>query len=157
VLSGLEPTATRPICRLHRRLLAQPFFPGVGGNATASDTSALDPHYKPQRTDNFTLSIQRQITQKSILEVGYIAACIKNETLATNLDAVFPIMMTLGGQTFAQAFASTFFASHRAAPRLATTDFPRSLSLRMLSAARPRPAARRSPAALLTWPRVLHP
>ena len=89
--------------------LAQPFFPGVGGNATASDTSALDPNYKPHRTDNFSFSIQRQITSKSILEVGYIGRIIKNETLATNLDAV-PYMTTLGGQQFSQAFASTYFA-----------------------------------------------
>ena len=89
--------------------LAQPFFPGVNGNATASDTSALDPHYKPQRTDNFTLSIQRQITSKSIIEVGYIGRKIANETLATNLDAV-PYMTTLGGQQFSQAYAATYFA-----------------------------------------------
>jgi hypothetical protein len=89
--------------------LAQPFFPGANGNATASDTSALDPNYKPQRTDNFTISIQRQITQKSILEVGYIGRIIRNETLATNLDAV-PYMMTLGGQQFSQAYAATYFA-----------------------------------------------
>jgi hypothetical protein len=89
--------------------LAQPFFPGVNGNATASDTSALDPNYKPQRTDNFTISIQRQITQKSIFEVGYIGRIIRNETLATNLDAV-PYMTTLGGQQFSQAYANTYFA-----------------------------------------------
>ncbi len=89
--------------------LAQPFFPGANGNATASDTSALDPNYKPQRTDNFTISIQRQITSKSILEVGYIGRILKNETLATNLDAV-PYMMTLGGQQFSQAYADMYFA-----------------------------------------------
>ncbi len=89
--------------------LAQPFFPGVNGNATASDTSGLDPNYKPHRTDNITLSIQRQVTSKSIVEIGYIGRTIKNETLQTNLDAV-PYMTTLGGQAFSAAYASTYFA-----------------------------------------------
>ena len=30
--------------------LAQPFYPGLGGNVTG-DASALDPNYKPDRTD----------------------------------------------------------------------------------------------------------
>jgi len=115
--SGLDPSnayrigvdGNAPYLPAASATLAQPFFPGVGGNATASDTSALDPNYKPQKTDNFTISIQRQVTDKSILEVGYIGRIIKNETQATNLDAV-PYMMTLGGQQFSQAYASTFFA-----------------------------------------------
>jgi len=89
--------------------LSQPFFPGVNGNTPASDASALDPNYKPQRTDNFQLSIQRQITQKTIFEVGYIGRIIRNETMQTNLDAV-PYMTTLNGQQFSQAFAATYFA-----------------------------------------------
>ncbi len=87
--------------------LAQPFFPGVNGNTTAGDTTVLDPHYKPQRTDNFTISIQRQLTQKTIFEVGYIGRIIKNETMETDIDAV-PYMTTLNGETFAQAYANVY-------------------------------------------------
>jgi hypothetical protein len=81
----------------------------VNGNATASDASVLDPNYKPQRTDNFSFSIQRQITSKTILEVGYIGRIIRNETMQTDLDAV-PYMTTLSGQTFAQAYSTMYFA-----------------------------------------------
>jgi hypothetical protein len=89
--------------------LAQPFFPGVNGNATAGDTTVLDPHYKPQRTDNFTISIQRQLSPKTIVEVGYIGRIIKNETMETDIDAV-PYMTTLGGQSFASAYANVYQA-----------------------------------------------
>jgi Carboxypeptidase regulatory-like domain len=88
--------------------LPQPFYPGVNG-AYAQDPSSIDPNYKPERTDNFTVSIQRAIGSKSTLEVGYIGRIIKNEGLNLNLDAV-PYMTTLNGQSFAQAYAATFFA-----------------------------------------------
>jgi hypothetical protein len=89
--------------------LGQPYLPGVGGNAGASDVTALDPKYRPERTDNLTVSLQRQINKTVSLEVGYIGRIIRNELLALNLDSV-PYMTTLGGQTFANAFAQTYFA-----------------------------------------------
>ncbi len=115
--SGLDPSnafrigvdGNSPYLPTASATLSQPFYPGLNGNATASDASVLDPAYKPQRTDNFTFSIQRQITQKTILEVGYIGRIIKNETMQTDLDAV-PYMTNLGGQTFAQAYSTMYFA-----------------------------------------------
>jgi len=89
--------------------LGQPYLPGVGGNAGASDVTALDPKYRPERTDNLTVSLQRQINKTLSMEVGYIGRIIKNELLAINLDSV-PYMTTLGGQTFASAYAQTYFA-----------------------------------------------
>jgi hypothetical protein len=89
--------------------LSQPYFPGVGGNAGASDVTFLDPKYRPERTDNVTVTIQRQVSKSMSLEVGYVGRIIRNELEALNLDAV-PYMMTLGGQTFANAFAQTYFA-----------------------------------------------
>ena len=68
------------------------------------DTESLDPNYKPIRTDNFTFSLQRQLTSKTIVEVGYIGRKIRNESSSIDLDAV-PYMTTLGGQTFANAYA----------------------------------------------------
>jgi hypothetical protein len=88
--------------------LAQPFFPGISG-ATAGDTTVLDPNYKPERTDNFTISIQRQVTPKMIVEAGYIGRLIRNETQETNLDGV-PYMTTLGGQAFSAAYANVYQA-----------------------------------------------
>ncbi len=89
--------------------LAQPYYPGVSGNSTVGDTTTLDPHYRPQKTDNFTLSIQRQLSSKTMLEFGYIGRKISNETMETDLDAV-PYMYTLGGQNFAQAYSSIYTA-----------------------------------------------
>jgi hypothetical protein len=59
--------------------LAQPFLPGVGGNAGASDVTALDPKYRPERTDNLTISVQRQMGRNFSMEVGYIGRIIRNE------------------------------------------------------------------------------
>ncbi len=89
--------------------LQQPFYPGVAGAVTAGDVSALDPHYKPDRTDQFTLTLQREINPHVQLEVGYIGKILKNETTEVDLDSV-PYMTTLGGQSFSQAYANTYWS-----------------------------------------------
>ena len=81
------------------KTLPQPYLPGVGGNAAAGSGSALDPNFRPSRTDNVTISIQRCISPKLLLEVGYIGRIIRNEWQQIDLDAV-PYMTTLGGQSF---------------------------------------------------------
>ena len=88
--------------------LPQHFYRGVNG-AYAQDPSAIDPNYQPERTDNFTVSVQRAIGTKSTLEVGYVGRKISHEGLNLNLDAV-PYMTTLGGESFASAYAATYFA-----------------------------------------------
>lgn len=85
----------------------QPYFPGVGGNAQASDGSGLDPNFKPNHSDEFTFTVQRAISQKMVIEAGYIGRKISNEFEETNLDAV-PWMTTLSGQSFAQAYAQVY-------------------------------------------------
>ena len=89
--------------------LPQPFFSGVNGNAPAGDVNTLDPNYKPERTDNFTFSVQRSLGERSLIEVGYIGRIIRNELQELNIDAV-PYMTTLGGQTFTQAYANLYTA-----------------------------------------------
>jgi hypothetical protein len=84
--------------------LAQPFFPG-GTNPNAGDATALDPNYRPNRTDNLSISFQRQVSTKSTLELGYIGRISRNDYVEVNLDAV-PYMETLGGQTFAAAYSA---------------------------------------------------
>jgi len=92
------------------KTLTEPFVPGFNGNAAAGSGSVLDPNFRPSRTDNFTLSVQRELFgQKAILEVGYIGRIIRHEWQETDLDAV-PYMTTLGGQSFASAFANTYWA-----------------------------------------------
>ncbi|HEY2015280.1 MAG TPA: carboxypeptidase regulatory-like domain-containing protein, partial [Bryobacteraceae bacterium] len=91
----------------------QPYFPGIQG-APANDATVLDPQYKPQRTENFSFTLQRQLSSKTTLEVGYVGRQIRNEYRELNLDAV-PYMTTLGGQTFAQAWANTYWPVNNAA------------------------------------------
>ena len=87
--------------------LAQPYFPGVGANAAAGDGTVLDSKFRPNRSDVFDLTIQRQISNKLSIEVGYIGRKIGNEFQLINMDAV-PTMMTLNGQSFANAFGTLY-------------------------------------------------
>jgi len=87
--------------------LPQPFYPGVNG-AAAGDVDSLDPNYKPARTDNFNVAIQREINARTTLEVGYVGRIIRNEYSLIDIDAV-PTMMTAGGQSFAQAFSQVYW------------------------------------------------
>jgi hypothetical protein len=88
--------------------LPQPFFTG-GLNPIAQDATVLDLNYKPEKTDNVNFTIQRQFGRHAQLEVGYMGRRITNVFQEVNIDAV-PYMTTLDGQTFAQAFANTYFA-----------------------------------------------
>jgi hypothetical protein len=89
--------------------LPQPYIPGVGGNAASGSGSVLDSNFRPAKTENFNFSVQREISRHALLEVGYIGRLIRDEWQQVDLDAV-PTMTTLGGQSFAQAFAPTYFA-----------------------------------------------
>ncbi len=91
------------------KTLAQPFIPGFGGNASAGSGTVLDPQFRPSRTENFTISIQRELSSRVLMEVGYIGRIIRNEWQLVDVDAV-PHMTTLGGQSFAQAYANTYWA-----------------------------------------------
>jgi hypothetical protein len=88
--------------------LPQPFYPGVNGNAETIDPYGLDPtNLKPDRTDNFTFTIQRELNQHLQLEAGYIGKLLRNEFMEDDLDSV-PYMTTLGGQSFAQAYSQLY-------------------------------------------------
>jgi hypothetical protein len=89
--------------------LAQPYYPGQLGNAAAGDATVLDKNLKPDQSDVFNISIQHQINSKINFEFGYIGRIIHNEFQLVNLDAV-PTMYTLGGESFATAFANTYNA-----------------------------------------------
>jgi hypothetical protein len=87
--------------------LPQPSYPGTNGSPAAGAASVLDPSFRPAATYNFDVSIQREIRPKVLFEVGYIGRIITHEWMQRDLDAV-PTMMTLGGQSFAQAFAGMY-------------------------------------------------
>jgi hypothetical protein len=84
--------------------LPQPTFPGFNSVAAGAG-EALDPHFRPNVVDSFDLTIQRQLGNKFILELGYIGRRITHEYQPININAV-PYMMTLGGQQFAKAYAA---------------------------------------------------
>ena len=88
--------------------LPQPLYPGVNGVAAGAG-EALDPNFRPNNVDTFTLTFARQLNNHVSMEVGYIGRLIHNEYMPINLNAV-PYMMTKGGQTFANAYANTVIA-----------------------------------------------
>ena len=87
--------------------LPQPFMPGVGGLTATGDAIALDPSFRPNSVDSFDLTIQRELTNKISIEVGYIGRLIKHELNDVDLNAV-PYMTTLGGQTYADAYGKMY-------------------------------------------------
>lgn len=82
--------------------LPQPWYPGVNGIATGSGET-FDPNFKPNKSDEFTLNIQHQFGPKILAEAGYIGRRITNEIEYYGLGVV-PYMMTLNGQSFANAW-----------------------------------------------------
>lgn len=89
--------------------LPQPFFPGINGAPVAGDSTVLDPDYKPAKVDTFDFTIQRQISRKISVEFGYMGKLSTNIFQEVDLDAV-PYMMTLGGQSFANAYKNLYVA-----------------------------------------------
>jgi hypothetical protein len=82
--------------------LPQPVIPGVNSE-NAGSSEALDPHFRPSMSHQYDLTVQRQINNKTTIEFGYIGRHYTHDLQAININAV-PYMMTMGGQTFAQAF-----------------------------------------------------
>ncbi|MFZ0856615.1 MAG: carboxypeptidase-like regulatory domain-containing protein [Candidatus Acidiferrales bacterium] len=90
--------------------LPQPWYPGFNDVATGAGET-IDPNYHPDRSDEFTLSIQHQFGPKILAEVGYIGRIIGNMGQYYSLTAV-PYMMTRGGQSFANAWANVMVATN---------------------------------------------
>ena len=114
-INGVDPTSafrigtdglTAPLPAV-TSTLPQPYFPGVSGNAAAGDGAGVDMNFRPDRSDEFNFTIQRAFSQKIVVEAGYIGRIIRNEYNLVNIDAV-RTMTTLGGQTFANAFANLY-------------------------------------------------
>jgi hypothetical protein len=84
--------------------LPQPTIPGVN-NTSAATGDVLDPNFRPNVVDSFDFTIQRQLTPKIVLELGYIGRRITHEFQPININSV-PYMMTLGGQQFQKAYAA---------------------------------------------------
>ena len=90
--------------------LPQPWYPGFNDVGTGSGET-IDPNFKPDRSDEFTVSVQHQFGPRIIAEAGYIGRILSNEMQYYSLTNV-PYMMTRGGQTFANAWAQTMVATN---------------------------------------------
>jgi hypothetical protein len=82
--------------------LPQPIFPGVNAVAAGAGTG-LDPNFRPSMSQQFDLTVQRQINSKFTAEVGYVGRLLTNEFQPVNINAV-PYMTTIGGQRFDSAY-----------------------------------------------------
>jgi hypothetical protein len=96
---------TVPLVSLVSPTLPQPVYPGFN-NTFSSDPEGLDPNFRANAIDSFDFTIQRQISRRVTLELGYIGRRITHEYQPVELNPV-PYMMTLGGQQFKQAYANT--------------------------------------------------
>jgi len=90
--------------------LPQPWYPGVNGIATGAGET-FDPNFKPNQSDEFTVSIQHQFGPKILAEAGYLGRKITHEIEYYSLTSV-PYMMTLGGQSFANAWKNVMVATN---------------------------------------------
>lgn len=120
-LDGLSPVLASAALP---QTLTQPYHPGFDGPGVAI-ASPLDPSVRPNDVDTFNLSIQRQVSRKMLLEVGYIGRLIHHEYIMLNPNAV-PYMTTLGGQSFASAYLAieTAFGCTTSASQCAKNPTP---------------------------------
>ena len=91
-----------------QQTLPIPAEPGVNSPA-GSNLSFLDNSWRPGSNDVIDFSIQRQLPDNIILEVGYVGKWSKHLYQGLDLNDA-PWMTTLGGQSFAQAYANLYAA-----------------------------------------------
>jgi len=103
--AGANGGPTVPLSNLATSTLPQPVFPGIN-NPASSGPESLDPNFRPDSIDSFTLTFQRQLNRRLTMEIGYIGRRIRNEYEPIQLNAV-PYMFTAGGQTFSNAYMNT--------------------------------------------------
>jgi hypothetical protein len=95
---------TVPLMSLASATLPQPTYPGFN-NSFSSSPEGLDPSFRANAIDAFDLTLQRQLSHRVTLELGYIGRRITHEYQPMELNPV-PYMMKLGGQQFRQAYAN---------------------------------------------------
>ncbi|HVB39751.1 MAG TPA: carboxypeptidase regulatory-like domain-containing protein [Terriglobales bacterium] len=83
--------------------LSTPILPGVN-SAAVGNGGSISPDFRPAQVDEFTVSLQRQLPGNTILQLAWVGRWGTHEYRTEDLNQV-PYMMTLGGQSFAQAYA----------------------------------------------------
>jgi hypothetical protein len=87
--------------------LPTPAVPGVGGNPGAELMDSMDQGFRPNGTDQVDFSIQREVKGGGVLEVGYLGVWGHNLFQGIDMNNV-PWMLTLSGQSFANAYATVW-------------------------------------------------
>jgi hypothetical protein len=105
-----------------------PLIPGTSAIADANQkfipqTFQMDPNYAPGRNHEFDLTIQRSLSNTSILELGYIGHIAHGIYSPVQLDQA-PFFMTFGGQTFAQAYDAVGTALRAKTPAASIPNQP---------------------------------
>ncbi|HVH88262.1 MAG TPA: carboxypeptidase-like regulatory domain-containing protein, partial [Terriglobales bacterium] len=116
--------ATPPITALS----TIPLIPGTSAIADANQkfipqTFQMDPTYAPGRNHEFDLTIQRALSNNSILELGYIGHIAHGIYSPLQLDQA-PFFMTFGGQSFAQAYDAVGTALRAGTPSASIPNQP---------------------------------
>lgn len=115
-VSGVDPStafragvdgATVPIPALTASA-APPLVPGAAGfpganQPLANTTYQIDPTYRPGRNHQWDFTIQRELPGRGLLEIGYMGRHAANIYSPLEINGA-PYMMTLSGQSYAQAF-----------------------------------------------------
>src|SRR5207302_8396546 len=100
--------AIPPLQSITAPLVPSPQSAGIyllpGGNtSTQTYDVRIDPKRKTGVEDTWTLSLQRQLSNSMILEVGYVGRHAIHLYSGNDVNQI-PYMFTAGGQTFASAY-----------------------------------------------------
>lgn len=87
--------------------LPSPVQPGIGTNPGAELLDSMDQNFRPNDTDQGDFTIQRQLKGNAILEVGWVGVWGHHLFQGIDMNTV-PWMLTLGGQSFANAWGQMF-------------------------------------------------
>lgn len=139
-VSGVDPStgfragvdgATVPIPAM-TATAAAPLVPGAaafpGANQPQANTTyQIDPTYRPGRNHQWDLTIQREMPGRSLLEIGYIGRHANNIYAPLEVNGA-PYMMTVNGQSYAQAFDAIAMQLRAGAPAPPQPFFERALA-----------------------------
>lgn len=106
--------------------LPTPAIPGVGGNPGAELMDSMDQGFRPNGTDQVDFSVQREIKGGGILEVGYLGVWGHDLFQGIDMNDV-PWMLTLKGQSFANAYANVWTELNKGQPVTAQPFFETAL------------------------------
>jgi len=87
-----------------------PAEPGINSPA-GGNISFLDPNWRPGENDEVTFGIQRELPDHMLVEVAYVGKWSRHLYQGLDLNDV-PWMLTVGGQSFAKAYAAVWQADH---------------------------------------------